>query len=139
MRRAGLKITESRIADHDDKAKMSEALTRLYRAASQGVSEIVADLSASERAKLAVFCYGRVHLNAVGLAIAATCDLDHLVVAAQSSTAGRTIFTQSRETTSVDKPLPGRRAPVSLATSASRGTPLQALYLQPDLPAELPA
>jgi hypothetical protein len=135
MRRAGLKITESRIADHDDKAKMSEALTRLYRAASQGVSEIVADLSVSERAKLAVFCYGRVHLNAVGLTIAATCDLDHLVVAAQSATAGRTIFTQSRETASVDKPPHGRRAPVSLATSASRGTALQASYL----PAELPA
>jgi hypothetical protein len=121
MRRAGLKITESRIADYDDKAKMSEALTRLYRAASQSVSEIVAELSASERAKLAVFCYGRVHLNAVGLAVAATCDLDHLVVAAQSSTAGRTIFTQSRETVPADRPLPGRRPQVSLATSATRG------------------
>ena len=118
MRRAGLKITESRTADHDDKAKMSEALTRLYRAATQSVSDIVADLSASERARLAVFCYGRVHLNAVGLAIAATCDLDHLVVAAQSATAGRTIFTQSRETTSADKPLTGRRPQISLAKSA---------------------
>ena len=135
MRRAGLKITESRIADHDDKAAMSQALTRLYRAASQSVSEIVADLTASERAKLAVFCYGRVHLNTVGLAIAATCDLDHLVVAAQSTTAGRTIFTQSREATSAEKPLPGRRAPVSLATSASRGRSMQALHLQTELSA----
>ena len=65
-----------------------------------------------------MFCYGRVHLNAVGLAIAATCDLDHLVVAAQSSTAGRTIFTQSRETMPADKPLTGRRPQISLATSA---------------------
>ena len=38
MRRAGLKVTESRISDHDDKDKMSEALTRLYRAASQSVA-----------------------------------------------------------------------------------------------------
>jgi hypothetical protein len=135
MRRAGLKITESRIADHDDKAAMSEALTRLYRAATQSVGEIVADLTASERARLAVFCYGRVHLNAVGLAIAATCDLDQLVVAAQSATAGRTIFTQSREATSAGKPPPGRRAPISLATSALRGRPPQTSHL----PAELSA
>ena len=134
MRRAGLKITESRIADHDDKTAMSEALTRLYRAASQSVSEIVADLTASERAKLAVFCYGRVHLNTIGLAIAATCDLDHLVVATQSTTAGRAIFAQSREGRSAGNPLPGRRAPVSLAAT-SRGPALRTLRPGGDLPA----
>jgi len=106
---------------------MSEVLTRLYRAATQSVGEIVADLTASERARLAVFCYGRVHLNAVGLAVAATCDLDNLIVAAQSATAGRTLFTQAREVTSA-KPL-SRRASISLATSAPRGPAVQALQL----------
>ena len=73
MRRTGLKIAEAETADLDDRAAMSVALDRLYGAAVQNVSDIVAHLTPSERARLAVFCYGRAHLNAIGLAIAATC------------------------------------------------------------------
>jgi hypothetical protein len=121
MRHASLKIAEARTADYDDRAAMSAALNRLYGAATQGVQEIVASLTASERAKLAVFCYGRAHLNATGLAIAATCELDCLIAAAHSATAGRTIFSQSRDRAlATDRPVSGRRTPVSLATSAPR-------------------
>jgi hypothetical protein len=98
---------------------MSAALDRLYGAATEAVHDIVADLTDSERARLAVFCYGRTHLNAIGLTIAAACSLEHLVAAAHSPTAGRTIFSQSREGTRLpDKPHGGRRAPISLASSA---------------------
>jgi hypothetical protein len=122
MRRASLKIAETETADRDDRAAMSAALDRLYGAAVRNVTEIIADLTASERARLAVFCYGRAHLNAIGLSIAATCELDHLMAAAQSSTAARAIFVQSRERAlPAEKPLPGRRNTISLASSASVG------------------
>jgi len=118
--RAGLKVTDTLEADHDDRAAMSAALNRLYGAAIDSIREIVADLTESERARLAVFCYGRAHLNAIGLTIAASCGLDHLIAATHSATAGRTIFTQSRDRSALaEKPLGGRRAPISLAASAA--------------------
>ena len=118
MRRVALKVTQSQSFDRDDQTAMTEALARLYGAATQSISDIVENLSASERAKLAVFCYGRAHLNAIGLAIAATCDLDHLVAASNSATAGQTLFTQSREM-SVEKPSVGRRPAITLASAGS--------------------
>jgi hypothetical protein len=121
MRQVGLKIAQAQTVDHDDRAAMSAALDRLYGAATQSVQEIVANLSASERARLAVFCYGRAHLNPIGLAMAATCELDHLIAATHSTTAGRTIFAQSRERmVATDRPPSGRRTPISLAASGSR-------------------
>jgi hypothetical protein len=117
MRRAALKIVESQSPDRDDRAAMGEALNRLYRAANKSIHEIVAHLSASERARLAVFCYGRAHLNAVGLAIAATCDPDHLVAASHSPTAGRMLYMQSREVPAPERAIPGRRS-ITLASAA---------------------
>ncbi|HMK79754.1 MAG TPA: hypothetical protein VK438_08895 [Xanthobacteraceae bacterium] len=117
--RAGLKVAETSEADRDDRAAMGAALNRLYGAATESVREIVAALTGSERARLAVFCYGRTHLHATGLTIAASCSLEQLIAAAHSATAGRTIFAQSRDgLVPADKPL-GRRAPISLAPSAA--------------------
>jgi len=117
MRRATLKIAQSQTVDRDDHAAMTDALARLYGATTKSVGAIVGDLSASERARLAVFCYGRAHLNRIGLAIAATCDLNQLIVASSSATAGHTMFTQSRDATlPVERVSYGRRAPVTLAT-----------------------
>ena len=122
--RAGLKVAETSEVDRDDRAAMGAALNRLYGAATESVREIVAALTGSERARLAVFCYGRTHLHATGLTIAAFCSLEQLVAAAHSATAGRTIFAQSRDgSVLADKPLAdkplGRRAPISLAPSAA--------------------
>jgi hypothetical protein len=120
MRRAAPRIAPGRTPHHDDHAAMSDALARLYRVATQNIGDVVAALSASERAKLAVFCYGRAHLNATGLAIAAQCDLDHLVAASNSATAGHALYVQSREACApVDKPAHGRRAPITLAAPTS--------------------
>jgi hypothetical protein len=118
MRRKVLKIAESGAADRDDQAAMMDALGRLYGAAMQSVAGIVGHLSASERARLAVFCYSRAHLHAIGLAVAATCDLDHLVAASSSATAGQAMFAQSREITP-DKPAFSRRAAITLARSGA--------------------
>jgi hypothetical protein len=130
MRRQALKIAQSGLADRDDRAAMSAALERLYGAAVQSVTDIVADLSASERARLAVFCYGRAHLNAIGLAIAATCELDQLIAASSSAPAGHVLFTQSREIAPEKRSI-GRRPVITLATPATRpardlGEPLSA-------------
>lgn len=120
MRLATLKLAASFDTDRTDYAAMSEALVRLYRAAANTAADAVATLSGSERAKLAVFCYGRAHLNAIGLAIAAQCDFDQLVMASPSPAAGRVLFEQSRDATvHADRPTPSRRAPITLATSAS--------------------
>lgn len=120
MKRTALKIAPGPADDRDDQAAMSAALNRLYRAAASQVGDIVGCLSEGERAKLAIFCYGRTHLNAIGLAVAAHCGLEHLMAAAGSSTAGRTIYTQSREMPApVARTLPGRRPAVTLAGSVS--------------------
>ena len=137
MRRGTLKIAESEIADRDDQAAMSDALERLYGAATASVTGIVSNLSASERAKLAVFCYGRAHLNAIGLAIAATCGLDHLTAASTSAAAGQALFVQSREI-APDKPSIGRRPAITLAAGVGRQFAALSDVALSD-PAELPA
>src|SRR3954469_16303199 len=50
-----------------------DMLGQLYRASSQGLSELVATIPAGERAMLALYCYRRAHLQAIGLAIATGC------------------------------------------------------------------
>ncbi len=119
MRRQVLKVAQSEIADCHDQAAMSAALERLYGAAVQSVTDIVADLSASERAKLAVFCYGRAHLNAIGLTIAATCELDRLIAASSSAAAGHVLYAQSREI-APEKRSFSRRPVITLAAGVGR-------------------
>ena len=78
-----------------------ELIGQLYRSSQEGIHELVAGLSASRRGSLAAFCYGRAHLRDIGLAIAATCDLETLV--AVGGRAGNFLFDQSRELSSVEK------------------------------------
>lgn len=136
MKRAALKVSENLPDKSLDGDAMTEALSRLYRATVSSGGEIVDSLSASERARIAVFCYGRVHLNAIGLAIAARCDLDHLMAAANSPTAGRVIYEQSRQSSSAaERPLPGRRPAITLATSVSSSLASRAAVASAELPA----
>jgi hypothetical protein len=119
MKHAAFRFAPSNVIDHDDYGAMSEALARLYQSAAHRVGDAVANLSASERAKLAVYCYGRAHLNAIGLAIAAQCDLGQLIGASSSTTVGEAFFAQSRDASAlVGKPSQGRRAAITLAKSA---------------------
>ena len=55
-----------------------ELLGRLYNHP-EALTEILAAIPLQTRANLALYCYGRSHLRAVGLAVAATCDRSDLV------------------------------------------------------------
>jgi len=95
-----------------------EFIGRLYHSPQHGVSELVAGLSSARRGSLAAFCYGRAHLRDIGLAIAATCDLETLVEA--GGRAGMFLFEQSRELPQEDKQRTGpRQVKVSLAPLSS--------------------
>jgi hypothetical protein len=118
MKRAALKLVPGQI-ERDDHVAMAEALARLYRASGHTVGEIVEKLSPTERARIAVFCYSRNHLNTVGLAIAALCSLDLLVAASSSAAAGRMLHAQSRETPAARAPH-SRRPAITLAASVSK-------------------
>jgi hypothetical protein len=50
-----------------------------YRASAHGLNELIATVSPTARALLAVYCYRRAHLASIGLAIAATCEEDDLI------------------------------------------------------------
>src|SRR5216683_3075859 len=72
-----------------------EMLGEMYRASAHGLSELIATVSPTARVLLAVYCYRRVHLASIGLAIAATCDKDDL--ADWGGNAGAVLFERSRE------------------------------------------
>jgi len=81
----------------DDGTCISEELIgRLHNATEESVLDLVAALTSNERANLAVVCYHKSHLRRIGLAIAATCDLNCLVKGC-GLVLGRAIFTQSRD------------------------------------------
>jgi hypothetical protein len=127
MKRAAPRIAACRIEDRDDHTAMTEALGRLQLAAVNTAADVVADLSPSERARLAVYCYGRAHLNAIGLAIAAQCTLEQLVAASHSAAAGGVLYAQSRDASGPSvRPVYGRRVPITLARSVPARAPAPA-------------
>ena len=91
----GVSIATVALADDDGSPVPDELIGRLYRSPRHGINELVSGLSTSRRGSLAAFCYSRVHLHDIGLAIAATCDLETLVAA--GGRAGNFLFEQSRE------------------------------------------
>jgi hypothetical protein len=104
--------------DSDDCPITEEFVGRLVECRKHGIDTLVSDLSQTQRGRLAVFCYRRAHLHDVGLAIAATCELEALIDA--SGKAGHFLFAQSRERPEPMGQLVPRRAKVTLATNASR-------------------
>jgi hypothetical protein len=102
-----------------DRYTMDEFIGRLNECPTHGIDDLVSRLPESDRGTLAMFCYGRVHLHDVALAIAATCDVNALVLAGGQP--GAFLFEQSRKAPEPDQLVPGtRRARISLATNASR-------------------
>jgi hypothetical protein len=105
--------------DDADWCVPSALVHRLLRASAEEGPAIVAHLPDRQRARVAYFCYARKHLHAVGLAIAATCDLQSLMAAAPSNGAGSGLYAQSREQVKPMLPsLTGRR-PITLAKSVT--------------------
>jgi hypothetical protein len=72
-----------------------ELLGELYSASKLGLPDLIATVPPRIRAMLALFCYHRSHLHAMGLAIAASCEEEDLVL--HGGRVGATLFTRSRE------------------------------------------
>jgi len=101
-------------ADSDDCPVTDELIGRLYRSSQHEIHDVVAALPMSRRAKLAAFCYCRAHLRDIGMAIAATCDLETLMTA--GGRAGNFLYEQSRELPTEERPRSvSRHAKVTLA------------------------
>jgi hypothetical protein len=110
----GVSIATVALAGDDGPPVPDELIGRLYRSPRHGINELVSGLSTSRRGSLAAFCYSRAHLHDIGLAIAATCDLETLVAA--GGRAGNFLFEQSRELPNEEKPRTfSKQAKVSLA------------------------
>jgi hypothetical protein len=87
-------------------------LGSVYAAQHRDPTAALATLPALQRARLAVFCYGRAHLRELARVIAATCDEGDLVEVAGKL--GATLFRQSREQEEVAQPRVHKR-PITLA------------------------
>jgi hypothetical protein len=97
-----------------------ELIGRLYGLPVHDIDRVVSQLPSGSRGSLATFCYSRAHLRDIGLAIAATCDLETLIDA--GGRAGTSLFQASRERPA-EPPQPYswmRRSQISLATTAAR-------------------
>jgi hypothetical protein len=72
-------LPEHRVLLEDEPCPVTDQmLGELYRASAHGLNELIATVSPTARALLAVYCYRRAHLASIGLAIAATCEKDDL-------------------------------------------------------------
>ncbi len=102
-----------------------ELLGEMYRASAHGLNELIATVSPTARALLAVYCYRRAHLASIGLAIAATCEEDDLT--SLGGNAGATLFERSREvpkSPSIGAHAAGRRK-ITLAKSLREFSPIE--------------
>jgi hypothetical protein len=112
------------LSDEDRQRNVSEDVVgRLYRSNGREVDQILADFSEEQRARLALFCYGRVHMREIGLAVAATCELGSLIDV--GGHAGQTLYMMARERpVSTAKPLTGRYQ-ITLATTTGAPKPIE--------------
>ena len=89
-------LPEHRVLPEDEPCPIADQLLgEMYRASAHGLSDLIATVSPTSRALLAVYCYRRAHLASIGLVIAATCEKDDL--AAVGGNAGAMLFERSRE------------------------------------------
>ena len=72
-----------------------DVLGALYRSSKEGLPELIATVSPSVRAALALYCYRRGHLKGIGLAIASTCNEYDLMT--WGGGAGAALYARSRE------------------------------------------
>ena len=95
-----------------------ELLALLLRSNQERIEEIIGQIDPQQRAALAAFAYGRSHMRALGLIVAAQCDERSLATVA--GIAGEILFEQSRDRAVVDTELnPQKRKRVSLSRVAA--------------------
>lgn len=92
---------------------------QILRSEPKDAAAIARELPEVNRARLAAFCYGRKHLNHLGLLIASTCEMPMLRRA--FGTAANVVHAQSRdvEATLAQAERPGSSKSVTLATGAN--------------------
>jgi hypothetical protein len=97
-----------------------EILGEMYRASAHGLDQLIATVSPTARALLALYCYRRAHLASIGLTIAATCDKDDL--SSFGGNAGAVLFERSREAPQSSSPdtHSSRRRRITLAEGPLR-------------------
>jgi hypothetical protein len=103
-----------------------ETLGQIYRANPQGLNELIATVSPTTRALLAVYCYRRAHLASIGLAIGASCEKDDL--ASLAGNVGVDLFERSREvrhSLAADSRQNGRRKITLSAGSLRSSSPIE--------------
>ncbi|MGO4711666.1 hypothetical protein [Bradyrhizobium sp. 2TAF24] len=116
-----------RVAFENDACPVGDDLLgQLYRSNENGLPALVASVSPDIRAMLALYCYRRSHLHALGVAIAASCDEREL--SQWGGRAGTTLFAISRQAP-MARPAPsGHRKSITLSTA-----PLSALPAMDDI------
>ena len=119
-------LPEHRVLLEDEPCPVADQmLGEMYRASAHGLNELIATVSPTARALLAVYCYRRTHLASIGLAIAATCEKDDLT--SLGGNAGAALFERSREAPQSSLPdarANGRRKITLAAGSLRHSNPL---------------
>ena len=85
----------------------------LYRASPEGLATLVRTISPTSRALLALYCYKRVHLKSIALALADTCSKDDLIV--HGGDFGADLYERARRAPQV---VEDRRPKISLSKGA---------------------
>ena len=101
----------------EDFCPVSERLLgRLYRSSPEGIAALVRSVPPSTRAMLAYYCSRRVHLEDLGLTIAATCTEEDLYDVA--GRAGWDLFARAKVTKTREPQRPKSRQGITLASGA---------------------
>ena len=100
-------------------------LGELYRTSSHGLDSLIATVPAKTRAMLALYCHRRAHLQSIGLAVAASCEVHHLEEV--GGHAGRVLFEKAR---AAPEPVQTTHYVGRKQVSLSRGTIMQVVIDQ---------
>jgi hypothetical protein len=106
-----------RVAFENDACPVGDDLLgQLYRANENGLAALVEAVGSETRAMLALYCYRRSHLHAMGVAIAASCEERDLVQL--GGRVGTTLFAMSRETGTTQRTISAsaQRRTITLST-----------------------
>jgi hypothetical protein len=112
-----------RVAFENDACPVGDDLLgQLYRTNENGLPALVASVSSDIRAMLALYCYRRSHLHAMGVAIAASCEERDLVN--QGGRVGATLFAISRSAPAArPAAASGHRRSITLSTAPLSAVP----------------
>jgi hypothetical protein len=101
-----------------------DLLGQLYRTNEDGLAALVKSVGPETRAMLALYCYRRSHLHAMGVAIAASCEERDLIQL--GGRVGTMLFAMSRETGAVSRTISAsaQRRTITLSTAPLSPVPV---------------